>query len=203
LTEFTATLADVSASISAANAVFLRELSTPQGVHGLPASTALPIRAALVQIDDAARHRLSALPFTLYSLGFSDAAYWSRVIAGRDEERALSRACQAMARTGVFLAWHLVRAGPAAASLALGMTAEVAAQFRALTLTDLDRLSSQCQLRLAPRWPNCPEFWKQLACGATNKSALDQARFLGLRLLAAEVLPAPGAAKRTHVLHAS
>jgi hypothetical protein len=80
------------------------------------------------------------------------------------------------------------------------MTTEVAAQFRTLTLTDLDRLSAQCQQRLAPRWPHCAEFWKQLACGATSKAALDQARFLGLRLLAAEVLPVPNATKRARVL---
>lgn len=154
----------------------------------LSASTALLPRSvvsALRALDSTGRRRVCRLPFTLYSLRYADSAFWSRLFAGAPASPVRSGAT-ALGRTGVFLAWHLVNAGPAAATLTLGMSPEVAGMFRRWPLSRLDEVGSLAGAALLPRWPAHAGFWKRIIAIDGTRETFDRARYLGLQLLAAE-----------------
>ncbi len=176
-------------AVCAANAAFLDELASTAGCAGalgglLPA----PVMATLVGLDGSERRRAAAVPFTLFSLRFADAPYWRSLI---DAPPTLSRRAlqgEGVARTAIFLAWHLVQARPATAGLAMGMSVEVSALCRALPLSQLERLGSPCSAVLAPRWPTHGPFWARLLAAARSRAAQERARFFGMQLLAGECL---------------
>ena len=176
-------------TICAANDAYIGELIGARG-HGLQAHELPPsVLSALSGLDRRERRRIAAVPYTLFSLRFSDANFWRDLI-----ERPLS-ACrrvpggEGFGRTAVFLAWHLVQAGYGTAGVALGMSSEVATLYQWLPLCDLDRIGAMAQPGMAPRWPTNMSFWRRLLASARDGSAIETARFFGLQLLAAECLP--------------
>jgi hypothetical protein len=179
-----AALADV---ICTANDAYLSDLarsaSRSQADTGLPCN----VVASLSALDGAARRRIAAVPFTLFSMKFNDTCYWQSVIERRAGAPRRSTS-EGFGRTAVFLAWHLVQTGHATAGVALGMSSEVAALYQWLPLGDLDRIGGLAQTVVAPRWPTNRAFWQRLLAAARSTVAIDTARFFGLQLLAAETL---------------
>lgn len=181
----------VYGTIRSANVGYLRALATScVAPQGLAAELPPAFRARIGSLDAVACTQVAAVPFTLYSLKFGDADYWRAAIHGRLERNVDDPCRVSLARTAVFLAWHLVRSGSCAAGVALGMSAEVADLYRSVPLSQLDGLSECCPAVLVPRWPTRDDFWTNLAAGAVCQDALERARFHGLRLLAAESLAA-------------
>ncbi len=176
-------------TIRAANDAYIGALL---GEHALPSGTqTLPpsLLQALGSLNRAQRRRICALPFTLFSLRFADASFWRDLIEQPADAVRRSGAAESFCRTAVFLAWHLVQAGPTSAGMALGMSGEVVALYQWLPLSDLDRLATLAQSAIAPRWPAHSGFWRRLIDAARCSSSIDSARYFGLHLLAGECLP--------------
>jgi hypothetical protein len=179
-------------AVRAANAAFLGHLAeTAPALAGRGIEFPAPIQAALSALSPAACQRLAEMPFTLFSLNFSDAAFWRLAVEDDGPRSRGDDRLAALARTAVFLAWHVVRTEPASAGVTMGMAAEVVAIYRNLPLSALDRLGVRCQSHLAPRWVARPAFWARLLAGAESRSQLELARLYGMQLLAAECLTPP------------
>jgi len=189
-------------AVSAANAAYLRQLvkaaaeSTP-----VAAEFSLSVRRRFADLDDSACQRLSVMPFTLFSLRFADTRYWRSAMEGAQRREVRDGHGTSLARTAVFLAWHLVRSEPTLAGVTLGMNADVATLFLALPLSDVDRLAVQTEAALLPRWPTREAFWTPLLAGTGSLPALEHARFYGLQLLAAECLTDLPARSRARAVH--
>ena len=177
-------------SICAANDAFIGQFITPP-TRLRASAQALPtqIIEPLSQLDRVERRRIAAMPFTLFSMRFTDAAYWRNLLDRPSLGSRRAAAGDAVARTAVFLAWHLVQASPATAGMAMGMSADVASIFQWIPLYDVERLGALANPALTPRWPTTLAFWHQLLAAAKSTQAVDGARFFGLQLLAAECLP--------------
>jgi hypothetical protein len=181
--------AGLEEAVFAANAAYLRQLA-----HAASQSSCVAdefpqsVRGQFAALDDSACHRLSAMPFTLFSLRFADAKYWFSAMGAAQRHEPRDGNSTSLARTAVFLAWHLVRSEPTLVGMTLGMTADVAALYRSLPLSDVDRLAGHTQAALLPRWPTRVAFWGALLAGTDSRYALERARFYGLQLLAAECL---------------
>ena len=176
-------------TIHAANDAFvdvlLREGEWPVGRGALP----LTLLQALRSLSCVQRRRISALPFTLFSLRFSDAAFWRGLIEQSTEPPRRGGVDESFCRTAVFLAWHLAHVGPNTAGMALGMSSDVVALYQWVSLSDLDRLAALAQSAIAPRWPAHSGFWRRLLDAAQYPPSIDAARYFGLHLLAGECLP--------------
>jgi len=173
--------------IRTANDAYLTDLA--RSASRASADTGLPptVMASLSALDGAARRRIASVPFTLFSMRFNDMSYWQAVIE-RPAATPRRVPSEGFGRTAVFLAWHLVQTGPAAAGVALGMSSDVAALYQWLPLGDLDRIGGLAQTVMAPRWPTNRAFWQRLLAAARSTVAIETARFFGLQLLAAESL---------------
>jgi hypothetical protein len=145
---------------------------------------------SLTALDAVARRRVAAVPFTLFSMRFNDTSYWQNLLE-RPPGGPRRSEVDGFGRTAVFLAWHLVQAGPATAGVALGMSSEVAALYQWMPLGDLDRIGTMAQAVMTPRWPTNSAFWQRLLAAARSTAAIETARFFGLQLLAAESLVDP------------
>ena len=179
------------ASVHEANVSVLAVLGDSSGsgarqdALGIDALVASRVRA----LEPAARHAIAACPYALFDIQLGDARVWREFVLGRDgaaEPDAHVHA--AFARTAVFLAWHLAQSNDLAASLVLGMTADVQRLWRGMPVSMLEQAAKAAAPRLVARWGRHPTFWPKLldsaAPGARDRA--EAVRLLGLQLIAAD-----------------
>jgi hypothetical protein len=163
-----------------------------RAVFGLAA----PLAARIARLDAAGCSSAASCPYTLFNLGFEDARFWRSVVVDAHAPTVGSIADDAtLARTAVFLGWHLAQSNELTAALVLGMTPAVREAWRGLPLSALDRAAMAALPRLEARWGTHARFWPKLLDAASEPSAerIEAVRLLGLQLLAAGGMPAPPA----------
>lgn len=114
--------------------------------------------------------------FLLVDLEFGNPVWWRRVgKSAVNKPRAERRTPafpriggQQLARSTLFLAWHAVRSEPAAASVMLGLSAEVQSEIARLSLHDIDCIAVKRHADLRPRWETEPQLWRQLLRAAQS-----------------------------------
>jgi hypothetical protein len=179
-------------AIRESNLAFLALVSKHRGgqvgpVWGLDAPTVRSVGA----LEPFARRVVAALPYTLFNLGFEDAAFWRDVVREVGHPGAGSLSDEAtFARTAIFLAWHLVQGNDMAPAMVLGMTPAVVDAWRGLPLSALDHAATRALPRLEGRWGDNARFWPKLvaAAPAGGNGGMFAVRELGLQLLAAQGL---------------
>ena len=179
------------ASIQEANLSFLTLLGESAGSRArLEALKVEPLIASRVRaLEPAARHAVAACPYALFDLRFGDAAFWREFVLGAGAEVAPGAPDQAVfARTAAFIAWHLAQSNDLAASLVLGMTADVQRLWRGMPVSMLERVALAGAPELAARWGRHPIFWPKLldSAGPAARDRADAVRLLGLQLIAAD-----------------
>jgi hypothetical protein len=154
-------------------------------VFGLTAASAQGVAA----LDPLGRRTAASCPYTLFNLRFEDATFWSGVAL----EPALAGSgsvsdAATLARTAVFLGWHLAQSSELTAALVLGMTVSAQQAWRELPLSTLDRAATVALPHLAARWGDHALFWPKLleAASLGDRARGASVRLLGLQLLAAD-----------------
>lgn len=176
-----------------------------------------PTARRIAALGPGARDFASRCPYSLFNLRLEDAPFWRSVVrdaqrpvkgappsgapmsaapmpaaAMPDPRRVGVPAAPvdeaAFARTAVFLAWHLAQSSDLAAAIALGMTPEVQAAWRALPVPNVDRAATLALPHLRARWGGHARFWPKLLDAAADPTPeqAERVRLLGLQLLAAD-----------------
>ena len=159
---------------------------------------AVPLAARIARLDAAGRAAAASCPYTLFNLAFEDARFWRSVVVDAHAPTLGSIADEAtLARTAVFLGWHLAQSNEVTAALALGMTPSAREAWRGLPLSALDRAAMAALPRLEARWGAHARFWPRLLDAASEPfgERVEAVRLLGLQLLAAGGMPASPAPK--------
>jgi hypothetical protein len=154
----------------------------------------LGVSAATLSME--ARRALAAAPFTLYSLGFEDHAFWLAACAGETssvEQRYAPAAAPSIqgpfCESALLYAWYVVSTAPLAARLLYAMNEGAARCLAAAPLWRLKRIANDFPALLTPRWPTNPGFWPDLVrfAAANDRRRLRTAQSLGHQLIAAEL----------------
>jgi hypothetical protein len=148
-----------------------------------------PAAAAWVALDVAARRRVAAQPFLLFSLGLEHGARWRALAdevaathpARRIAESRPRTAAVVYARLLLQYAWHLARTAPLTAGLVVGMSPGAAAVMRDCRVEQLDAMAERASAWLRPRWANAPSLWGDLLRAARPDAASSLARTVALR----------------------
>ena len=166
------------------------------------ASRTVPLLGELAalwrRLPDEARMRLARCPFLLVDAGFGDALRWRGLQLGAVRDVSLPQ------RSGYFDAarsahlerriltygWHLARAQPSVARIALGMSPECVQCIATLSLRDIDALCERQPGWVRPRWESQGLVWRQLLTAAITGegAAMQQATLRGIQLLGAGLL---------------
>lgn len=161
-------------------------------VEGLPLSLLYEISA----LSAAARLRLAAAPFMLYSLGFEDQHLWraivedERVAAPQDRYVVASAPpATAFCEVALFFAWHTAVLNRFAARMLFSMPDALGEQIVQTPLWRLRRIAAEFPGLLLPRWPSNPAFWPDLLrfAAAGDWQRLEMTQLLGSQLIAAEL----------------
>lgn len=161
-------------------------------VKGLP----LQLLYELSVLSAAARLRLAAAPFMLYSLGFEDQHLWRAIledqcIAAPPDRYAISSAPPATAfcEVALFFAWHTAVMNRFAARMLFSMPDTLAERIAQTPLWRLRRIAAEFPGLLLPRWPANPAFWPDLLrfAAAGDWQRLEMTQLLGSQLIAAEL----------------
>lgn len=172
----------------------------PTQIEQLPAH----LDKALVALSASGRGLLAALPYTLYSLGFEDAAFWRNAChAARPsqdvpiEQRypaGTASLQRSFCEVALMHAWHVAVSNRLAARLAYAMPDAVLAGVVATPLWRLKWIAAEYPTLLSPRWPTNPGFWPDLVRFASSGDARRFAtvKLLGSQLIAAELELAAG-----------
>lgn len=143
------------------------------------------------------RQLMATCPFLLVEAGFTDELRWRRLRGPQPVEPsrpghgpATLALPPGFARRVLVYGWHLSRAEPSVARLALGMTPECLAQVAALGLQEIDQLCEQHPGWVRPRWETRPDVWRPLlqAVARPSEAAMQRVRLRGIQLLAGAAL---------------
>ncbi len=158
------------------------------------------LHAAIAELSPTARAALTALPYTLYSLGFEDEKLWRSLAEPAALGTSLSmqdRYAQphsaslqaSLCEVALLYAWHVAVSSPLAARLIYAMPESVVQQLTAAPLWYVRRLAVHHASLLLPRWPTNPGFWPDLVRFATDGDVqrLVTVKVLGSQLIAAEL----------------
>ena len=185
-------------SVSGINAQCLDLLcSTAGSAQPLPGLLA-GHQARWCALSPTARSQLAASPYLLADAGFDDERRW--LWPGRRMVRDLRRDFAApyfigehvgdFVRGVLVFGWHLARANPQLARVALGMPPSCAERIGRLRLQDLDWLAQHRPGWVRPRWERQPRIWQHLLLAAREPDGhlLTQVSLRGLQLMASGVL---------------
>jgi hypothetical protein len=170
------------------------QAAAPAGQAGLAREPEFPLppgsaAAAWAALDAAARRRVAAQPFLLFSLGLEQGARWRALadeVAATHATRRIaeSRPCTVSvvyARLLLQYAWHLARTAPLTAALVAGMSPGAAAVMRDCRVEQLDAMAERAAAWLRPRWANAPALWDDLLLAAHPDASGSLARTVALR----------------------
>ncbi len=155
------------------------------------------LRAQWHALSVPARLRLAGCPFLLVDAGFAELERWGRLPDFAVHEimpvRALLTSRSVLSAPLVLrvllLAWHMTRANPAGARIALGMSRRCAGIVADCRLTDLEALAERRPDWIRPRWDRRSDVWPAWLSAAAKESPrrLEALQLWGLQMLAAEV----------------
>jgi hypothetical protein len=151
-------------------------------------------------VGDEALVRLAHSPYLLVDAHFAEAARWGEAVAIA-EGRSLAGAPLAgdsaaaaftdpqhagFVATLFLYAWHLSRAEPITAELALGASAETLALIRTLSLRTIEQLARTRAGWVALRWEDRPAVWAAMLGAASrgDREALRIERLKGMQRIA-------------------
>lgn len=159
--------------------------------------TAANLRAQWHALSAPARLRLAGCPFLLVDAGFAAPERWGRLPNLAVHETMPIRALLTsgsvlstpLVRRVLLLAWHMTRANPASARIALGMSRRCAGIVADCRLTDLEGLAERRPGWIRPRWDQHSDVWRAWlnAAGRESPRPLEALQLWGLQMLAAEV----------------
>lgn len=187
------------------------QAAAPAGQPGLAREPEFPLppgpaAAAWVALDAAARRRVAAQPFLLFSLGLEHGARWRALADEVAAAHATRRIAESRPRTATAVyarlllqyAWHLARTAPLTAGLVAGMSPGAAAVMRDCRVEQLDAMAERAAAWLRPRWANAPALWGDLLLAARPDAAGGLARTVALRAVqrAGAALAAHGPVER-------
>lgn len=169
----------------------LRQQALSPGAGGRPPPLAA-LAPLLCRLQEPGLQALARCPYLLLDAGFARPEHWDGAVHDRvDAGRAgwLAQVAEpALVRGAVVLGWHLARANPYAARLALGMTPQCARLIARLRLRELEerveRGAASCRLR----WEERPAVWQQLLEAAVGGpgTQLEVLHLRGMQLMAAQ-----------------
>ena len=156
---------------------------------------------ALLQLPNAARLRLTATPFALYSLGFEDQQFWRCMldddrVADREDPPLHERYAAPSAppagtfcEAALFFSWHTAVSNRVAARVLFAMPDELAERMVRTPLWKLRRIAMEFPGLLTPRWSTNPGFWPDLVrfAAAADWRRLETVQLLGNQLNAIEL----------------
>lgn len=128
----------------------------------------------LAGLPQAARQRLAASPFLLFSLREYDAARWERLFAAgdqlelRDLHAEETEAARDLRVATVSVLWQLSRRNPFAARLVAAAPAHWCARLASTTLVDLITRVSRARDLVVPRFPEEEPIWSRLVSLAAS-----------------------------------
>jgi len=159
------------------------------------------LQALWQPLSGASRQLLARCPYLLADAGFAQTERWEGLPAAVHDAAAadLPRPPQAVGRAPfttplirrvLVFAWHLARARPLAARIALGMSSACAARVAGCRLADLEALAEQRPAWIRVRWHDRPELWRAWlrAAGQGSSGALLRLQLWGLQSLAAAMV---------------
>jgi hypothetical protein len=203
--------ARVLAHLQQLNLDYLDVLVAGESSSDCPAQIdALPARLdkAIAALSSSGRRFLTALPYTLYSLGFEDTAFWRAAChVGRPppespvDQRYPAGATsmqRSFSEVALMHAWHVAVCNRLAARVIYAMPDAVLEGIVATPLWRLRWIAAAHPTLLSPRWPTNPGFWPDLVRFASVGDArrLAMAKLLGSQLIAAELELATGRCPR-------
>lgn len=162
----------------------------------------------VARVGPASRAAAARCPFALFGARFHDGECWARISGLYSVHDGMPRADtlpegerrSALAdftQIAFFYGWHLVRLNPAAARLLLGISDPVAAILKELSPARLQQVAEAHPHILAPRWGERLAFWRMLLNAAQRgESHFAQARFLGLQMVPADLMPEAGEGRK-------
>jgi hypothetical protein len=170
------------------------QAAAPAGQAGLAREPEFPLppgpaAAAWAALDAAARRRVAAQPFLLFSLGLEQGARWRALADEVTAAHATRRIAESRPRTVSVVyarlllqyAWHLARTAPLTAGLVAGMSPGAAAVMRDCRVEQLDPMAERAAAWLRPRWANAPALWDDLLLAAHPDASGSLARTVALR----------------------
>jgi hypothetical protein len=150
----------------------------------------------IASLGASSRRALAAAPFTLYSLGFEDEAFWRAACATQAQPLGQRYSSVgggwlqgAFCELALLHAWHVATCSPLAARMVYAMPEATAHRLAATPLWQVRWIADNHSDLLAPRWPTNPAFWPDLLYFAATADAqrLRIAQLLGHQLIAAEL----------------
>jgi len=148
-------------------------------------------------LGEAARVRLAQCPFLLADAGFSRPRLWSGLAGAGVHEapppvHANGQRCllpTPLLRRVLLFAWHLARANPTGARIALGMCEACLRMVAASRFADLEALAERRPAWIRVRWDDRPEIWRAWLTAAAQESAaeFERLQLWGLQMLAADM----------------
>lgn len=179
----------------------LREMAGRRDAHACQPTVVTELRPLWLDLSAHASVQMAACPFLLVDAGFNDEARWRglqkssvhdtpRDSGGGSFAGELSAG---FARRVLVYGWHLARAVPQVARVALGMSPNCARRIAALSLRDLDWVSEQQPGWVRLRWELQPAIWRQFLLAAVNsdRTALAHVTLRGIQLMGASALGRP------------
>jgi hypothetical protein len=193
--------ATLLARVHELNRNYVDLLTTSAGIRSVDDQSLPPkVLDALAQLSEAARLKLAACPFALYTLGFEDQQFWRSVlgengVADRDDAlpdyyRALSVSPQiAFCEVALFFAWHTAVMNRVSARVLFAMPEVLAERLVQTPLWRLRKIAAEYPGLLLPRWPTNPGFWPDLVrfAAASDGFRLQTTQLLGNQLTAVDL----------------
>jgi hypothetical protein len=199
--------ATMLAHIQQLNLDYLDLLAGERTAEGPLQLQQLPSRLdqAIAALSVNGRRLLAALPYTLYSLGFEDTAFWRGAcntarmpsdnlpVAQRYPAGTMCLQ-RAFCEVALLHAWHVAVSNRLAARVIYAMPDSVLAGVIATPLWRLRCIAVEHPTLLSPRWPTNPGFWPDLVRFASigDTRRLATVKLLGSQLIAAELDLAAG-----------
>jgi hypothetical protein len=165
-----------------------------------PQSLPCKVLDAIAQLPRAARLKLAASPFALYTLGFEDQQFWSTVlgangVADRDDSPCVYYSALSVSpdvvfcEVALFFAWHTALVNRIAAKVLFAMPEGLAERMVQTPLWRLRSIAAEFPGLLLPRWPTNPGFWPDLVrfAAAADWRRLETAQLLGNQLTAVDL----------------
>ncbi|MCS6948640.1 MAG: hypothetical protein NZM12_13595 [Steroidobacteraceae bacterium] len=190
--------ADWQLQVSAINALLLAHLRSQAAVQAADATPLVrELRDLWSALDDAALQRAAAAPCVLLDARLANGEFWQQQLRlcvreprlpVTDGERG-DGVERRLLRLVLGLAWHLARAQPLTARIALGMSAATGAALRQLPLSAIEDLAALRPAWARPRWQEEPRIWGDLLSAAIDgdRAREEVMRVSVLQLIAREL----------------
>lgn len=175
---------DALDAIQQVNKHFLDVLCQAAAGAGHSFPLAAPLRTRLAALKPGQKSQASQCGVLLADAGFSDRLRWINSLQEPCDEYVASgqghwlseKQASSLAHSTLLIAWHVVHASPAVASVLLGMPYPSAIAYAQLSIKDLAYIARRHADWIQPRWQRRPEIWSSILDLATDESDGDSTR---------------------------